>query len=385
MYVSSSSVRRSLRYFDITSFLVTLALAGIGLLFVWSSTYKPDLHYSLFFKKQLVGIVTGFCWYFVFVWIDHRTALRIGYIGYYVLLGVLFFTLIKGSIGMGGQRWIDLGLFRFQPSEIAKVLFPVYAVYTLQTHQLYPPLPQIVFVPLLGMLSISVLLIARQPDLGTSLLVLFSGLLLCWLAGLSHKFFIWMGIIVLCCIPLTQKILKPYQLQRISVFLGYGETNKERYQIEQAGIAIGSGGVYGKGILEGTQNKLNFLPESRTDFIFAVLCEEWGLIGASIVLILYAMLFFRACTIITQLTSFYHQLLAAGLIMPTILATIINIFMVLGLLPVVGIPLPLMSYGISHLWITLISLGWFQNIARQRTHFAMQVIWSPLLSRTISK
>jgi len=368
MLAARDSIRRSLRYFDITSFVITLLIALLGLVFVWSATYRPEEPFSLFFKKQCIGIITGFIWYFIFACIDYRTTLRAGYLAYYVLIGILVFTLIKGSIGMGGQRWIDLGLFKFQPSEIAKVLFPVYAVYTLQTHQLYPPLPQIVFIPILSMLSISCILIARQPDLGTALLVLFSGLLLCWLAGLSHKFFIWCGFLSLLCIPIAQKILKPYQLKRISVFLGYGETNKERYQIEQAGIAIGSGGMYGKGLLEGTQNKFNFLPESRTDFIFAVLCEEWGLIGAVILLLLYGILFFRACTIITGLPSFYLQLLGAGLIIPTVLATIINIFMVLGLLPVVGIPLPLMSYGISHIWITLISLGWFQNIARQRIY-----------------
>lgn len=368
MLAARDSIRRSLRYFDITSFVVTVFIALLGLIFVWSATYKPEAPFSLFFKKQSIGILTGFIWYFIFACIDYRTTLRGGYLAYYALIGVLVFTLIKGSIGMGGQRWIDLGLFKFQPSEIAKVLFPVYAVYTLQTHQLYPPLPQMVFVPILSMLSISCILIARQPDLGTALLVLFSGLLLCWLAGLSNKFFIWCGFLSLLCIPIAQKILKPYQLKRISVFLGYGETNKERYQIEQAGIAIGSGGMYGKGLLEGTQNKFNFLPESRTDFIFAVLCEEWGLIGAIILLLLYGILFFRACTIIIGLPSFYLQLLGAGLIIPTVLATIINIFMVLGLLPVVGIPLPLMSYGISHIWITLISLGWFQNIARQRVY-----------------
>ncbi len=368
MQATRESIRRSLRYFDITNFIITLLIALIGLVFVWSATYRPDLPFSIFFKKQAFGIITGFVWYFIFSYIDYRAALRVGYICYYILIGILLFTLLKGSIGMGGQRWINVGLFKFQPSEIAKVLFPVYAVYTLQTHNMYPPLPQVVFIPILGMLSLSFLLIARQPDLGTALLVLFSGLLVCWLAGLSNKFFIGCGFVILLCIPLAQRILKPYQLRRVSVFLGYGETNKERYQIEQAGIAIGSGGMYGKGLLEGTQNKLNFLPESRTDFIFAVLCEEWGLIGALTLLILYGILFFRSCTIITTLPSFYLQLFGAGLMMPTILASIINICMVLGLLPVVGIPLPLMSYGISHVWITLMSLGWFQNIARQRIY-----------------
>jgi rod shape determining protein RodA len=294
--------------------------------------------------------------------------LRFCYIGYYILIAVLAFTLVKGSIGMGAQRWIDVGLFKLQPSELAKIFFPAYAVYTLYLHQLYPPLPQTVFIPVLSMLFAGTILIRQQPDLGTAVVIGCSGLLLCWLAGISHRFFIACTFIGLLSLPLLQNLLKPYQLQRISVFLGYGETNKERYQIEQAGIAIGSGGIYGKGLLEGTQNKLHFLPEGRTDFIFAVLCEEWGLIGALFVLFLYGTLFVRSFNIIRELHDFYSQLLAAGLITPIVLATLINIGMVLGLLPIVGIPLPLMSYGISNLWVTMIALGWFQSIARQRMY-----------------
>jgi len=153
---------------------------------------------------------------------------------------------------------------------------------------------------------------------------------------------------------------------RIAVFLGHGNTKKERYQIEQATIAIGSGGLTGKGLLRGTQNKLRFLPEGRTDFIFAVLSEELGLFGALGILILYTILFYRSLLIIQQLKDWYMQLFATGIIMHIILSTLINIGMVLGLLPIVGIPLPLMSYGISNLWITLASFGLFQNIAMQR-------------------
>ena len=150
------------------------------------------------------------------------------------------------------------------------------------------------------------------------------------------------------------------------VFLGQGDTQKERYQIEQAMIAIGSGGIMGKGLLHGTQNKLQFLPEGRTDFVFAVLCEEWGLLGALLVLFAYIALFFRLCVIIGQLKDRYIQLFALGIIIHMIFSTFINIGMVLGLLPIVGIPLPLMSYGISNLWITFASLGIVQNIALQR-------------------
>jgi rod shape determining protein RodA len=356
------------RYFDITNLVLTIAICLLGLLFVFSSTYKPEQPFSLFFKKQVFGIVTGFLLYAFFAIIDYRTTVRYGHLAFYLLIGILAFTLVKGSIGMGAQRWLDLGLFKLQPSELAKILFPAYAVYTLQSAHLDLPLPGQAFIPILWMLSIGALVILKQPDLGTSLLILFSGLILCWLAGLSRTFFWGLLIAFLCILPLSNHILKPYQRKRISVFLGYGSTNKERYQIEQARIAIGSGGLFGKGILHGTQNKLQFLPEGRTDFIFAVLCEELGLCGALILLVLYILLFYRSFSIIMQLKEQYLQLLATGLLIPIVLAMIINIGMVLELLPVVGIPLPLMSYGISNLWVTLVALGWLQNIAMQRLH-----------------
>lgn len=160
-------------------------------------------------------------------------------------------------------------------------------------------------------------------------------------------------------------MLKPYQRNRIAVFLGYGSTQHERYQLEQAAIAVGSGGLKGKGFLQGTQNILQFLPESRTDFIFAVVCEEWGFVGALLVLFLYAFLFIRSLMMVQFINPPYLQLLAVGLIIPLMLSALINICMVLGLLPIVGIPLPFMSYGLTHLWISFISLGWFQSVYRQ--------------------
>jgi rod shape determining protein RodA len=366
--VQASSCKRYFRHFDITNLILTLSICLLGLLFVFSATYRPEQPFSLFFKKQVFGIVTGFILYAFFAIIDYRTTLRYGHLAFYLLIGALAFTLIKGSIGMGAQRWLDLGLFKLQPSELAKILFPAYAVYTLQGAHLDLPLPGQTFIPILGMLGIGTFLIRKQPDLGTALLILFSGLIVCWLAGLSKKFFWGLIVATVCILPLTNHILKPYQRKRILVFLGYGSAQKERYQIEQARIAIGSGGLWGKGILKGTQNKLQFLPEGRTDFIFAVLCEELGLCGALVLLILYLLLFYRSFSIIAQLKEQYLQLLATGLLIPIVLSMLINISMVLGLLPVVGIPLPLMSYGISNLWVTLIAFGWLQNIAMQRLY-----------------
>ena len=169
-------------------------------------------------------------------------------------------------------------------------------------------------------------------------------------------------------IPLFIPWPAAYQKQRLSVFLGYGDDKKERYQIEQARIAIGSGGITGKGFLQGTQNKLFFLPEGRTDFIFAVICEECGFLGALLILLFYSLLFGSLLLKIKKITSPPAQTLAFGLLMYPLLSTIINLGMVLGLLPTVGIPLPFISYGSSNLWTTLASLGIIQSIFMRETY-----------------
>src|SRR3989338_5648351 len=153
--------------------------------------------------------------------------------------------------------------------------------------------PQHAFILPFFIMLISAILILKQPDLGTCLIILFSGLIMFWFIGLSHKFFITVGIIMLISTPILWECLKNYQKKRVLVFLGYGDNKKERYQIEQSKIAVGSGGFFGKGYLQGTQNKLSFLPESRTDFIFSVICEETGLMGALFLLLLFMLLFLR--------------------------------------------------------------------------------------------
>lgn len=353
----------TLRSFDFVTFILMLIIAACGLLFIFSATYTNEQPFSYFFIKQCIGICSGIIIYLLCLIPDYRTIMRWGSVAYLSVIGLLLFTLIKGSIGMGAKRWINLFFFKLQPSELTKLLFPAYMVNHLHTkkktiiHALHT------FTPILFTLGISFILILKQPDLGTALIITFSGLILCWLAGLNKKFFMYGFLITLIMTPVIWSfVLRDYQKNRIIVFLGQGDQKKEGYQIEQASIAIGSGGLFGKGLFNGTQNRLRFLPESRTDCIFAVCCEELGLFGALSIIICYVLLFLRSFFLIGTLKDVYAQLFATGLILHILLATIINISMVLGMLPVVGIPLPLISYGLCNLWITIASLGIFQNI-----------------------
>ncbi len=357
--------RRSLRFFDWQSLFITLILTGIGLSVVLSATYTQEEPYSLFFKKQLFGVLSGLWLYALFCSVDYRILTRWGFFIYFAVIALLLFTIVKGSIGMGAQRWINLGFIKFQPSELAKLFFPAFFVYylTSEKKQLKTVFD---FLPIIITIGVSALLIQKQPDLGTAIIILFTGGLLLYMAGLPRKFFIILFCMCALSGPVLWHFLKPYQRQRILTFLGEGDSRKERYQIEQSCIAIGSGGLWGKGYLNGTQNRLRFLPEGRTDFIFSVLCEEFGFIGALFTIALYCLLFYRFLLLLFSLEQGLAQLLAIGLMSHIIFSTIVNISMVLGLLPVVGIPLPLMSYGITHSWITFASLGWLNGIAARR-------------------
>ncbi|MCK5632245.1 rod shape-determining protein RodA [bacterium] len=360
--------KKLFRHFDWINFFLITSLACIGLLFIFSATYRPEQPFSIFFKKQTFGVIAGLFLYLICSAIDYRTWIRLGYFFYIVALGLLAFTLIKGSIGMGAQRWISLFFFRLQTSELAKLLFPAFIAHYLQTHKMTEQLSFRHFIPLIFVLLISTFLILKQPDLGTAIIVFVSGIVLLWMANINKKFFLYGSLIFLMTAPLSWNFLKDYQKKRVTTFLGQGKSKKERYQIEQSHIAIGSGGIFGKGILQGTQNRFLFLPESRTDFIFSVLCEELGFTGAILILLLYFILFVRIISSIFIMQTPIMQIFAVGLTIHILLSTIINLAMVTGLLPIVGIPLPFMSYGLSNLWITFISLGWFHSVSTQKTY-----------------
>ena len=346
---------------DLINLFLILTISLVGICFVYSSTHTATQSYPIFYKKQLLGLISGLILYFKLSNTDYRQLTHQGYFLYLLTIGLLLFTIIKGSIGMGAKRWINLGLLKFQPSELTKLFLPAYVVCMLDGNLDDRKLRHRFYEILIALL-VSALLIIKQPDLGTGIVVLTTGLIMLWLASASNRPFKYLLLALIISTPIAWRLLHGYQKKRIEVFLGFGDHSKEAYHIQQSKIAIGSGQIRGKGFLAGTQNKLLFLPEGRTDFIFAVVCEEIGLLGACGILLLYLALFLRLLYQIPIIPVVLTQILALGLLTHIVLSTIINIGMVMGLLPIVGIPLPLMSYGISNLWITLASLGWLQGI-----------------------
>ncbi len=279
-------------------------------------------------------------------------------IGTLMLISVLLF----GDFGKGAKRWLDLGFFRFQPSEIMKLALPMMIAW-LFAHDTLPPSNKkmLVGIGLVGLISG---LIIVQPDLGTSILIAMSGLFVLFFAGLSWKFILSAMALVAASLPIIWNFyMYDYQKQRVLTFLNpESDPLGTGYHIIQSKIAIGSGGIEGKGFMGSTQAHLEFLPESTTDFIFSVLAEEFGLIGVAILLLLYLLVIARGLYIAYQAQENFARLAAASLVMTLFVYVFVNIGMVSGLLPVVGLPLPLLSYGGSSLVTLMVSFGILMSI-----------------------
>jgi len=260
-------------------------------------------------------------------------------------VALLVAVLLVGDVGKGAQRWLDLGLFRFQPSEMIKITTPMMIAWYLAGHDI-PPKWRHVGVATLFIL-IPTLLIVRQPDLGTSLLVASSGASVLYFAGLSWRFLVTSVLGLSALTPLYwQFFMREYQKDRVLTFLNpEADPMGKGYHIIQSKIAIGSGGPYGKGWQGNTQSQLDFLPESSTDFIFAVFAEEFGLLGCLGLLAIYLFIIARGLYIAVQAQDTYSRLLAGSLVCTFFVYVFVNIGMVIGILPVVGVPLPLISYG----------------------------------------
>ncbi|MBU3823917.1 MAG: rod shape-determining protein RodA [Candidatus Oceanisphaera merdipullorum] len=258
---------------------------------------------------------------------------------------LLVLVVLVGDVGKGAQRWLELGSFRFQPSEVMKLVMPMMIATYISRYPLPPSLLQI-FVAL-TMVMVPTLLIARQPDLGTSLLVAASGLFVIFLAGLSWRLILAAAVAVAAFLPpLWFFLMHDYQKRRVLTLLNpESDPLGAGYHIIQSKIAIGSGGLWGKGWLQGTQSQLEFLPERHTDFIFAVLAEEFGLIGVCLLVLLYLFIIWRGLYISMQAQGAFPRLLGGALTLTFFVYVFVNIGMVSGLLPVVGVPLPLISYG----------------------------------------
>lgn len=282
-------------------------------------------------------------------------------------LGILLLiaVLIMGQIGKGAQRWLDLGFFRFQPSEMIKITTPMMIAWYLSEHSLPPKWKQLCIAAVL--IVIPTLLIAKQPDLGTALLVASSGAGVLFFAGLSWLFILGIIAILASLAPIVWHLMHDYQRDRVLTFLNPEADPMGRgYHIIQSKIAIGSGGIYGKGWLGSTQSELDFLPESSTDFIFAVFAEEFGLFGCVGLLILYLLIIGRCLYIASQAQDTYSRLLAGSLSFTFFVYVFVNIGMVIGILPVVGVPLPLISYGGTSIVTLLAGFGILMSIHTHR-------------------
>jgi rod shape determining protein RodA len=282
-------------------------------------------------------------------------------LGTLLLLGVLF----VGDTGKGAQRWLDLGFFRFQPSELLKLATPMMVAWYLAERRLPPSNKHIVLATVF--IAIPTVLIAKQPDLGTAILIASSGLAVLFLAGISWK--IIMGVIAAgaALAPVLWSFMKDYQKQRVLTFLSPEEDPLgSGYHIIQSKIAIGSGGLYGKGWTHGSQARLEFLPESSTDFIFAVFAEEFGLIGCIGLLTIYLLIFIRSIYMSIQAQDTFSRLLAGSLSLTFFIYLFVNVGMVTGILPVVGVPLPLVSYGGTSMVTLLIGFGILMSIHTHR-------------------
>lgn len=284
---------------------------------------------------------------------------------YAFTLLLLVLTLALGSTAKGAQRWLDLGVVRFQPSEIMKLAMPMTVAAFLHRRRL-PPRLITIFITL-ALIGVPVALIAVQPDLGTSLLIVAAGGFALFFAGFGWRWIFGALIAVAAAAPVLWGRLHDYQRDRIMIFL-----NPERdplgagYHITQSKIAIGSGGLFGKGWLHGTQAKLEFLPEAHTDFIFAVYSEEFGLLGILLLLTLYLAIVGRGLYISTRAQDTFQRLLGASLSLTFFIYVFINTGMVIGLMPVVGVPLPLISYGGSAVVNLLICFGMLMSIHTHR-------------------
>ncbi|MBY0293417.1 MAG: rod shape-determining protein RodA [Alphaproteobacteria bacterium] len=338
-------------------------ISAIGWILLISAA-GGDIHLWAF--KQMLRFAVGVVIMFSIALIDLRWWLHFSYIFYGFSLVLLCGVELSGFIGMGAQRWIDLYIIQLQPSELMKIALVMALARYFHSQRLPLPFHKLFFP--LCLIFIPVMLLLRQPDLGTAMVLMMAGGALFFLAGVS----IWIFGIVLISIgaslPILWSFLHEYQKKRVLMFFDPSQDSLGAgYHITQSKIALGSGGMWGKGYMQGTQASLNFLPEKQTDFIFTLLCEEWGFMGGSFLLSLYALLIIACFRIIFTTQDDFGRFVAAGMTLLFFLYVFINVAMVMGLLPVVGIPLPLVSYGGTAMLTLLMGFGFILNVGLHRT------------------
>jgi rod shape determining protein RodA len=349
-------------HLDKTLLFALLGLAVISLFLVYSSSAK-DVSATL---GHLLRLLLGFAVLLVVAQLRPEIIERWSP---YVFIGgmlLLIAVLAIGVIGKGAQRWLNLGLFRFQPSELMKLAVPMMLAWFLARSNLPPTLPRLVGAFL--MMAVPAFMIVKQPDLGTALLVFGAGFFVLFLAGMRWRIILPLLAAIAVAAPFAWNYLRDYQRQRVlTMFNPEADPLGSGYHTIQAMIAVGSGGIYGKGWLNSSQAHLDYLPESSTDFIFAVFAEEFGLIGSLLLLAIYTLIVARSLLIAYLAKDTFTRLLAGSLSLTFFLYFFVNMGMVTGILPIVGIPLPVMSYGGTSIVTIMAAFGILMSIQTHRT------------------
>lgn len=352
---------RNLFNIDPTLFISLVLLCTIGLAVLYSATSGEMAAIT----RQSIRFALGFAALIFLAQIPVKELARWSPWLYLLGIALLLVVMMIGYSGKGAQRWIDLGVVRFQPSELLKIFLPMMVAWYFSEKPMPPTIPQI-FIALI-IIAIPAGLVLTQPDLGTALLIAFAGICVIFLAGITWRLLAVFGGIALASMPVFWFYLHDYQRQRILTMLNpESDPLGTGYHIIQSKIAIGSGGVYGKGWLNGTQSQLDFIPERSTDFIFAVFSEEFGFLGVVLLLCAYGFIVMRGLTIAARAKNTYSRLLAGSLSLSFFAYFLVNIGMVSGLLPVVGVPLPLISYGGTSAVTLLAAFGILMSIHSHR-------------------
>jgi len=337
-----------------------LILCGLGLIVLYSAADQS----STVVMRQGVRMSLGLVAMIVVAQLSPAELARWAPVFYVIGVLLLIAVLFVGT-GRGAQRWLELGVVRFQPSEIMKIAVPVTVAWYLHDKVLPPDLKTTIITLLI--ILIPGFLIIEQPDLGTALLVMSAGFFALFFAGISWRWIVQAIILCLCAAPLAWFLLHDYQRQRIlTLFDPQQDPLGAGYHIIQATIAVGSGGIRGKGWLNGTQSHFEFLPERATDFIFAVYCEEFGFVGVIVLLAAYTLVIVRGLRIALSAQDSFGRVLAASLTLTLFIYIFVNMGMVTGQLPVVGVPLPLVSYGGTSVVTRLAGLGILMSIQTHR-------------------
>ncbi|HDZ89570.1 MAG: rod shape-determining protein RodA [Deltaproteobacteria bacterium] len=363
--------RRLIQNFDWVLLLLLLFLAGISILNLYSATYPiRDMGGGEIFTKQIYWFLIGFAVFLLMTTFNYYVLERLAYPVYFVAVALLILVLITGKVMSGSQRWLSLGPVSFQPSELAKIaIVLVMAKFFSDRGENREFRLRDLWQPLI-LTAVPCFLILKEPDLGTAL---FLGMISASTVLMAKVY--WKSLIILVCstlsvVPLVWFGLKEYQQKRILSFLSPGmDPLGSGYHVSQSKIAIGSGQFWGKGFLKGTQTRLHFLPEQHTDFAFSVLAEEWGMVGSVLLLLIYLFIILWGLNIAKSSKDRFGAMVAVGIVTIIFWQVVINVGMVTGLLPVVGIPLVLFSYGGSSLISTMAAMGILMNISMRRFMF----------------